>query len=89
VSRNDARDDVNKKENSVGVFFFLLKIAFSIKYKKIFLNIKHFMVRYNNKHEKKERKKLQNRNKKSEIESGKIDFNVDPWDEPQYKDNSK
>lgn len=47
------------------------------------------MVRYNNKHEKKERKKLQNKNKKSEIESGKIDFNVDPWDEPQYKENTK
>lgn len=43
------------------------------------------MVRYNNKYEKRERKKLQNRNKKTEIQTGKIAFNSDPWEEKEYK----
>lgn len=43
------------------------------------------MVRYNNKYEKQERKKLQNRNKKTEIETGKVAFNSDPWLEKEYK----
>lgn len=46
------------------------------------------MVRYNNKHEKKERKKLQNKNKKAEIHSGKIEFNADPWETDEYKNIS-
>lgn len=46
------------------------------------------MVRYNNKHEKKERKKLQNKNKKAEIHSGKVEFNADPWETDEYKNIS-
>ena len=44
------------------------------------------MVRYNNKYEKSERKKLQRVSNKSEIHSGKVAFNSDPWEEPQYSD---
>jgi len=44
------------------------------------------MVRYNNKYEKNERKIIQKVSRKSEIHSGKIKFNSDPWDEHQYNE---
>jgi hypothetical protein len=46
------------------------------------------MVRYNNKYEKNQRKKLQNISKKNEDQNvaGKVSFSTDPWLEKQYKD---
>ena len=46
------------------------------------------MVRYNNKYEKNQRKKLQNISKKNEQQTtaGKKEFTTDPWLEKEYKD---
>jgi hypothetical protein len=45
------------------------------------------MVRYNNKYEKNQRKKLQNISKKNEqqVTAGKKEFTTDPWLEKEYK----
>ena len=45
------------------------------------------MVRYNNKYEKNQRKKLQNISKKNEQQTtaGKKEFTTDPWLEKEYK----
>jgi hypothetical protein len=67
------------------LFFFFAKTKFFATIKEIFIKTLNFMVRYNNKYEKRERKKLQNRNKKTEIQTGKIAFNSDPWEEKEYK----
>jgi hypothetical protein len=46
------------------------------------------MVRYNNKYEKNQRKKIQNISKKNEQKTtaGKKEFTTDPWLEKQYQD---